>query len=140
MDTLGALALATEPPHDGLMKMPPVGRNAKFITGVMWRNIIGQSIYQTIVLLVLKFRGKQILKLDGPDASYVLNTVIFNAFVFCQVLDHFTSSFAFLFLPLYTMDIFFIRPVHSSFGNCFITFNSTSASLSLCSKWVLNSC
>lgn len=87
MDTLGALALATEPPHDGLMKMPPVGRNAKIITRVMWRNIIGQSIYQIIVLLVLKFRGKQILKLNGPDdATLLLNTVIFNTFVFCQVI------------------------------------------------------
>ncbi|RDX68388.1 putative calcium-transporting ATPase 11, plasma membrane-type, partial [Mucuna pruriens] len=84
MDTLGALALATEPPHDGLMKRPPIGRNAKFITRVMWRNIIGQSIYQIIVLLVLKFCGKQILKLNGSDASTsVLNTVIFNTFVFC---------------------------------------------------------
>lgn len=90
MDTLGALALATEPPHDGLMKRPPIGRNAKFITGVMWRNIIGQSIYQIIVLLILKFKGKQILKLNGPeeDATSVLNTVIFNTFVFCQVPDH----------------------------------------------------
>lgn len=87
MDTLGALALATEPPHDGLMKMPPIGRNAKFITRVMWRNIIGQGIYQIIVLLVLKFRGKQILNLNGPDdATLLLNTVIFNTFVFCQVI------------------------------------------------------
>ena len=86
MDTLGALALATEPPHDGLMKRPPVGRKAKFITAVMWTNIIGQSIYQIIVLLFLKFRGKQMLKLSGSGATSVLNTVIFNAFVFCQVL------------------------------------------------------
>ncbi|RDX68387.1 putative calcium-transporting ATPase 11, plasma membrane-type, partial [Mucuna pruriens] len=85
MDTLGALALATEPPHDGLMKRPPIGRNAKFITRVMWRNIIGQSIYQIIVLLFLKFRGEQIIKLNGyHDSTLVLNTVIFNTFVFCQ--------------------------------------------------------
>ncbi|KAJ1418535.1 P-type ATPase [Sesbania bispinosa] len=84
MDTLGALALATEPPHDGLMKRPPIGRNAKFITRVMWRNIIGQSIYQIFILLVLKFRGKQILKLNGPDATSVLNTVIFNTFGFAR--------------------------------------------------------
>ncbi|XP_061353503.1 calcium-transporting ATPase 4, plasma membrane-type-like isoform X3 [Gastrolobium bilobum] len=91
MDTLGALALATEPPHDGLMKRPPIGRNAKFITGVMWRNITGQSIYQIIVLLILKFRGKQILKLSGPDSTSVLNTVIFNTFVFCQVFNEINS-------------------------------------------------
>jgi len=32
MDTLGALALATEPPTDELMKHPPVGRHSAFIT------------------------------------------------------------------------------------------------------------
>jgi Ca2+-transporting ATPase len=85
MDTLGALALATEPPHDGLMKRPPIGRNAKFITRIMWRNIIVQSIYQILVLLILKYEGKRLLKLSGSDASSILNTVIFNSFVFCQV-------------------------------------------------------
>lgn len=85
MDTLGALALATEPPHDGLMKRPPVGRGSSFITKVMWRNIMGQSIYQLVVLAVLNFAGKQLLGLTGSDATDVLNTVIFNTFVFCQV-------------------------------------------------------
>ena len=85
MDTLGALALATEPPTDKLMKRPPIGRNVNFITAIMWRNIIGQSIYQIVVLLLLKFRGKELLNLSGPDSTRVVNTVIFNAFVFCQV-------------------------------------------------------
>ena len=89
MDTLGALALATEPPNDGLMKRPPVGRGTSFITKAMWRNIIGQSIYQLAVLGVLNFSGKKLLGLTGSDATEVLNTVIFNAFVFCQV--HFTG-------------------------------------------------
>lgn len=85
MDTLGALALATEPPHDGLMQQPPVGRTVNIITMVMWRNIIGQSIYQLIVLGVLKFDGKQLLDLNGPDSDATLRTLIFNTFVFCQV-------------------------------------------------------
>ncbi|KAG8363662.1 hypothetical protein BUALT_Bualt19G0045800 [Buddleja alternifolia] len=91
MDTLGALALATEPPHDGLMKRPPVGRNTHFITRVMWRNIIGQSIYQLIVLGVLNFDGKQLLKLNGPKSNATLNTLIFNTFVFCQVFNEINS-------------------------------------------------
>ncbi|XP_015881939.2 calcium-transporting ATPase 4, plasma membrane-type isoform X2 [Ziziphus jujuba] len=91
MDTLGALALATEPPNDGLMKRPPIGRNVNFITGTMWRNIIGQSIYQILVLLVLKFNGKRLLNLEGSDATMTLNTVIFNSFVFCQVFNEINS-------------------------------------------------
>ncbi|XP_004303081.1 PREDICTED: calcium-transporting ATPase 4, plasma membrane-type-like [Fragaria vesca subsp. vesca] len=91
MDTLGALALATEPPHDGLMRRPPVGRNTNFITGIMWRNIIGQSIYQITVLLVLNFCGMRLLTITGPKASSTLKTFIFNSFVFCQVFNEINS-------------------------------------------------
>ncbi|KAJ7949271.1 Calcium-transporting ATPase [Quillaja saponaria] len=91
MDTLGALALATEPPHDGLMKRPPIGRNTNIITGVMWRNIIGQSIYQIVVLLVLTFCGKRLLHLQGSETTAVLNTFIFNSFVFCQMFNEVNS-------------------------------------------------
>ncbi|KAF5736480.1 hypothetical protein HS088_TW14G00623 [Tripterygium wilfordii] len=92
MDTLGALALATEPPNDGLMRRPPIGRNIKFITRTMWRNITGQSIYQIIVLAILNFDGKRLLKLTGSaDATAVLNTFIFNTFVFCQVFNEINS-------------------------------------------------
>ncbi|KAF5737674.1 putative calcium-transporting ATPase 11 plasma membrane-type [Tripterygium wilfordii] len=91
MDTLGALALATEPPNEGLMKRPPVGRGTSFITNTMWRNIIGQSIYQLAVLGVLNFGGKHLLGLSGTDATKVLNTLIFNSFVFCQVFNEINS-------------------------------------------------
>ncbi|RDY05350.1 putative calcium-transporting ATPase 11, plasma membrane-type, partial [Mucuna pruriens] len=91
MDTLGALALATEPPNDGLMKRPPVGRTASFITKAMWRNIFGQSLYQLIVLAVLTFDGKRLLRINGSDATMVLNTLIFNSFVFCQVFNEINS-------------------------------------------------
>ncbi|KAK0596740.1 hypothetical protein LWI29_018555 [Acer saccharum] len=91
MDTLGALALATEPPTDALMKRRPVGRGESFITKVMWRNIIGQSIYQLIVLGLLNFDGKHLLRLSGSDATDVLDTVIFNSFVFCQVFNEINS-------------------------------------------------
>ncbi|CAN1813830.1 Calcium-transporting ATPase 4, plasma membrane-type [Linum perenne] len=91
MDTLGALALATEPPHDGLMKRAPIGRNVNFITKIMWRNIIGQSFYQIVVLAILQFKGKLLLNLHGPDATQTMNTFIFNSFVFCQVFNEINS-------------------------------------------------
>ena len=92
MDTLGALALATEPPNDGLLKRPPVARGANFITKPMWRNIIGQSIYQLIILGILNFDGKRLLGLGGSDSTKILNTLIFNSFVFCQVHSPCTMS------------------------------------------------
>lgn len=111
MDTLGALALATEPPHDGLMKRPPVGRSENFITRTMWRNIIGQSIYQLSVLLVLNFIGKQILGLSGSDSTAVNNTFIFNTFVFCQVIFYLLNNeiskiYEFLNFSLHCIQVF----------------------------------
>ncbi|KAB1214903.1 Calcium-transporting ATPase 2, plasma membrane-type [Morella rubra] len=58
MDTLGALALATEPPNDDLMKRSPLGRKGNFIS---------------------------------PDSDLILNTLIFNTFVFCQVFNEISS-------------------------------------------------
>ncbi|WOK92357.1 hypothetical protein Cni_G01048 [Canna indica] len=87
MDTLGALALATEPPNDELMKRAPVGRKGNFISNAMWRNILGQAVYQFIVIWYLRSKGKLLFGLDGPDSDLALNTLIFNSFVFCQVFN-----------------------------------------------------
>ncbi|KAF5792227.1 putative P-type Ca(2+) transporter [Helianthus annuus] len=91
MDTLGALALATEPPTDELMERQPVGRKGNFITNVMWRNIMGQSLYQFVVIWFLQTRGKSAFHLDNSDSDLVLNTLIFNSFVFCQVFNEISS-------------------------------------------------
>lgn len=91
MDTLGALALATEPPDDTIMKRPPVGRMENLITRIMWRNILGQSMYQLSVFGFLMFNGEDILKIKGPNAEAVLNTFIFNTFVLCQVFNEINS-------------------------------------------------
>ncbi|XP_050388320.1 calcium-transporting ATPase 1-like [Argentina anserina] len=91
MDTLGALALATEPPNDDLMKRTPVGRTGNFITNVMWRNIMGQSLYQFVVIWYLQSRGKEAFQLVGPDSDLILNTLIFNSFVFCQAFNEISS-------------------------------------------------
>lgn len=85
MDSLGALALATEPPQDDLMERSPVGRTGKFITNVMWKNIFGQAFYQFIIMWYLQTQGKGLFRLEGPEADLTLNTIMFNSFVFCQV-------------------------------------------------------
>ncbi|GJN13846.1 hypothetical protein PR202_gb00594 [Eleusine coracana subsp. coracana] len=79
MDTLGALALATEPPNDDMMKRPPVGRGESFITKIMWRNIIGQSLYQLVVLGALMFGGERLLNIKGECPIAVINTSSPNA-------------------------------------------------------------
>ncbi|CAL1386810.1 unnamed protein product [Linum trigynum] len=94
MDTLGALALATEPPTDHLMHRTPVGRREPLITNIMWRNLLIQASYQVVVLLVLNFSGISILRLEHDTkehATDVKNTMIFNAFVLCQIFNEFNA-------------------------------------------------
>lgn len=61
MDTFGALALATEPPHEALLRRKPHGKNDYIISPIMMKHIIGQSIYQTIVILIFVFAGEYFL-------------------------------------------------------------------------------
>ncbi|TKW11047.1 hypothetical protein SEVIR_6G208500v4 [Setaria viridis] len=91
MDTLGALALATEPPNNELMKRTPVGRKGNFISNIMWRNIMGQAIYQFLVIWYLQAEGKWLFGIKGDNSDLVLNTIIFNCFVFCQVFNEVSS-------------------------------------------------
>ncbi|KAL3724822.1 hypothetical protein ACJRO7_029915 [Eucalyptus globulus] len=87
VDTLGAFALSTELPTGELMKKPLVGRTEPLITNVMWRNLVGQAIYQVAVLLTLQFKGESIFGVDEA----VKRTLIFNAFVLCQVFNEFNA-------------------------------------------------
>ncbi|XP_030519911.2 putative calcium-transporting ATPase 13, plasma membrane-type [Rhodamnia argentea] len=87
MDTLGALALATERPTRELMEKSPVGRTEPLITNVMWRNLAAQATYQMVVLLTLQFEGESIFGVDEA----VKQTLMFNAFVLCQVFNEFNA-------------------------------------------------
>ena len=53
MDSLGSLALATEPPYEELLQRKPTKRNESIINGRMWKHIVTQSLIQILLLLVL---------------------------------------------------------------------------------------
>ena len=53
MDSLGSLALATEPPYEELLKRAPTKRNESIINITMWKHIIIQSFIQIVILLIL---------------------------------------------------------------------------------------
>lgn len=44
MDTLGALALATEPPAFDILERQPYNKNDPIVSKVMWRNVFGHAI------------------------------------------------------------------------------------------------
>lgn len=50
MDTMGALALGTEPPTMALLRRRPYKRNSSLINRIMWRHILVQAAYQLVLL------------------------------------------------------------------------------------------
>ncbi|KAF7059087.1 hypothetical protein CFC21_066036, partial [Triticum aestivum] len=87
MDTMGALALATDTPTKALMDRPPIGRTAPLISNAMWRNLAAQAAFQIAVLLALQYRGRDVFGTDEKGNG----TMIFNAFVLCQVFNEFNA-------------------------------------------------
>lgn len=57
MDSLGALALATEPPKKELLQRPPYRRDEYIISRKMVKHILGNSIYQIIIVYSIVFGG-----------------------------------------------------------------------------------
>ena len=65
MDSLGSLALATEPPYEELLQREPTKRNESIINGRMWKHIIIQSLCQIILLVILYFLAPEFIKEDN---------------------------------------------------------------------------
>lgn len=89
MDTMGALALGTEPPTDVLLNRRPYRRDASLISRPMWRNILFQATYQLFTLVFLLNKGPAIFNCE--DGSRHHFTIIFNTFVFLQVFNEFNA-------------------------------------------------
>lgn len=86
MDTFAALALATEPPTEALLKMPPYSRLEKIVTATMWRNILAQAFYQAAILVFMlvypspfgyeystKYTGKSSFYTNDPSGDLMFN-------------------------------------------------------------------
>eukprot|EP00529_Nitzschia_sp_RCC80_P005715 CAMPEP_0113460612 /NCGR_PEP_ID=MMETSP0014_2-20120614/11086_1 /TAXON_ID=2857 /ORGANISM="Nitzschia sp." /LENGTH=1038 /DNA_ID=CAMNT_0000352289 /DNA_START=357 /DNA_END=3473 /DNA_ORIENTATION=- /assembly_acc=CAM_ASM_000159 len=89
MDTMGALALGTEPPKPELLDRRPYKRDASLISLPMWRNILIQATYQLALLVYLLNKGPQLYHCEDGSTHHF--TILFNAFVFCQVFNEFNA-------------------------------------------------
>lgn len=85
MDTMGALALGTEPPSPTLLERRPYKRDASLISNKMIRNITFQCLFQIGVLCYLLLGGAPHFGVAEDSIAHI--TVIFNTFVFCQVFN-----------------------------------------------------
>ncbi|KAL1632876.1 plasma membrane calcium, partial [Diplodia intermedia] len=87
MDSLAALALATDPPTEAILDRKPPARSAPLISTTMWKMIIGQAAFQLGVTLILHFGGPRFL--SYPDAQ--LRSVVFNCFVWMQIFNMYNN-------------------------------------------------
>lgn len=92
MDTLAALALATDEPSEQLLNRKPSKRTETIINPEMFKQIVGQAIYQIAACLTVYFLGRTWFPdnrtlLDQPPFGYVTSTMVFNVFIFCQVFN-----------------------------------------------------
>uniref|UniRef100_A0A672HG70 Calcium-transporting ATPase n=1 Tax=Salarias fasciatus TaxID=181472 RepID=A0A672HG70_SALFA len=94
MDTFASLALATEPPTESLLLRKPYGRNKPLISRTMMKNILGQGVYQLIIIFTLLFAGESLLfdidsgrdaPLHAPPSEHY--TIVFNTFVLMQLFN-----------------------------------------------------
>jgi len=119
MDTLAALALATELPTPDMLSRKPYGRNDSLVNGHMWRNIFLHSAYQIFFCLGILYGVPKPIQLhdcvpsgayggpiSGPNAQCMplrpdgsgwvaygnyRDTIIYNAFVWAQIFNEFNS-------------------------------------------------
>lgn len=86
MDTFAALALATEPPHGGVMRQHP-RKPEDFIISKPIRNGI---VYTAAIFFVILIAMLYYLKRDGEVSGYEL-TLFFNVFVMLQFWNLFNA-------------------------------------------------
>jgi len=105
MDTFAAIALSTEPPLATVLQGNPFRSNASILSGTVWRQILGISFWNVIIMVFLILFGSLIADLDysfsvpselsdktnplypQAEAKRKHFTYIFNTFVFLQLFN-----------------------------------------------------
>ncbi|RKF76215.1 Calcium-transporting ATPase 2 [Golovinomyces cichoracearum] len=91
MDTMAALALATDPPTESVLDRKSEPKSAPLITTTMWKMIIGETIYQLIVTLALNFGASSIFSYKSASQHEQIPTLVFNTFVWMQIFNQWNN-------------------------------------------------
>lgn len=96
IDTFAALAYSTQFPQRSAFSEPPISKTQSILSPVVWRQIIGLTLWQVGVMCFIIFYGKQAFSLEYGETDLVTDTnqddliknrhltMIFNTFIFLQ--------------------------------------------------------
>ena len=101
MDILAAIAIGTEPFNKHETQSVRISRKDKIILPDMWRTILGQALYQFIVLLVLTYFGEFIFfdqsfnliytplrdEAGDPTDRMILDTIVFHSYIMMNMFN-----------------------------------------------------
>jgi Ca2+-transporting ATPase len=87
MDTMAALALATDPPTESILNRKPDPKSAPLISIAMWKMIIGEALYQLAITLLLYYGSESILSYGSAEEQARIPTLVFNTFVWMQIFN-----------------------------------------------------
>ncbi|KAL6818487.1 calcium P-type ATPase [Trichoderma sp. SZMC 28013] len=93
MDTLAALALATDPPQDSVLDRKPEPRGSSIISPTMWKMIIGQALYQLAITFLLYYGDVHVVQpiVGGDLEKEDIETLVFNTFVWMQIFNQWNN-------------------------------------------------
>ncbi|EFC48046.1 predicted protein, partial [Naegleria gruberi] len=87
MDIFAALSLASDPPHKETMKQDPIKPKSSIVRKNMKFHIVGQILYQLVVLMILHYSGIYICINNKDGDKLFVETMVFNTFIFCQIFN-----------------------------------------------------
>ncbi|KAL7928529.1 calcium P-type ATPase [Trichoderma chlorosporum] len=93
MDTLAALALATDPPQDSVLDRKPEPKGSSIISPTMWKMIFGQALYQLAITFLLYYGGVNVVQpiVGGNLVQEDIETLVFNTFVWMQIFNQWNN-------------------------------------------------
>lgn len=87
MDTFAALALSTEPPLPAVIKGKPFKGDGALLSTAVWRQILGVSAWNLVIMIMIMFFGQTIAGLEADPEDMRVKTYLFHTFVFLQIFN-----------------------------------------------------
>ena len=148
MDTFAAIALSTEPPISTVTTGAPIKNDAQLMTKAVWRQVIGMSIWNTIIMTCMfvnmimdsRYVGYVPKGYDNVNEDLIAAalfkrqslTNIYNTFVFLQIFNQINcrkvGSKDFNVFENFTHNWYFLGVLFGTFG--FQIFSNRSSFLS----------